>query len=487
MTQPGDDPATTGGLPRDLPGLDDGGPDWRALPARITDRINGLEAANTLRNRVIYVPGRGRYIYDGSVWVLDVMDEAKREFGDFVDATSMMAEVGDDARLRARVDRIESAAGQAAALQFMDLELAVDPKRLDADPEKLNTAGGLVDLRATTVEEHDPAHLATHRTEVALVADRAPSLLDEFLETVQPDVAQRRYIFKVLGATLLGGNRFRHFILIHGGTSTGKSTFVELMAAALGSVMRPVNVSVFRGSLDDRPRPDLLRALDARVIYTSEASTAWDLHADMVKRMTGGDPIVARGMVSNHMVERVPSFTPVIVTNVMPRIKGADDAVKRRLVVLPFVSTIDQAAEDVDFRHRLVADQAAREQVLRLLILGCRAALQDGFGDAPEAVELASARAFEGFSHVPLFLEWLQDGEYLVADPDAAASRCVRADDLYRRYSYWVDEFGNDQDRHERLGLRQLGEVLRDAYDWRIVRSNGSRWAGLVPRTGAQP
>lgn len=463
--------------------------DWRQLPPRVTDRINGLEAAKHLRGQVLYVPGRGRLIYEDGAWLPDVMDEAKLRFGDWVDAVSTMAEVGDDDRLRARVERVESAAGQDAALRYVDLELAVNPRELDADPDKLNVANGVVDLRTSKLAPHDPGLLLTHQTAAPLVLTkdrvRAPSLFREFVELVQPDLEQRRYVFKVLGAALLGGNRFRHFVLVHGGTSTGKTTFVELVNAALGSAMRPVNVSVFRGSLDDRPRPDLLRALSARVVYASEASAAWDLHADAVKRLTGGDPIVVRGMHSDRMVEDVPQFTPLIVTNVMPRIRGADDAVRRRLVVLPFTETIAPDREDVGFRNRLVADELSREQVLNALVNGCYAALQDGFGAPPAAAARAAERAFEGFSHVGEFVEWLREEGFYVRDETAAASRCARAADVYRRYAYWVEELGDEADRRDRLGLRQFGEVLRTSFGWELVRSNGSRWAGWVERDGA--
>ena len=79
---------------------------------------------------------------------------------------------------------------------------------------------------------------------------------------------------------------------------------IKLWDAEDGSLQRtlkgyamPVNTSVYRANMDDKARPDLLRALSARLAYAMEGSDHWELHGDHVKRMTGGDPLVARAIV----------------------------------------------------------------------------------------------------------------------------------------------------------------------------------------------
>ena len=64
------------------------------------------------------------------------------------------------------------------------------------------------------------------------------------------------------------------------------------------------------------------------------------LHSDVIKRLTGGDSISARALYSNVVVQQIPMFTPIIATNSMPTIEDGDAALWRRLLVLPFDTSV---------------------------------------------------------------------------------------------------------------------------------------------------
>jgi putative DNA primase/helicase len=455
------------------------------LPTRMTDRVNGLEIARELADRMIYVPGVGRHVYVDGRWQLDEERHAQRWVGDWLDALELQAIQDDNELLRQRVRRLESRGGLDAALEFADIELTKVVRKLDADRWSLNTPAGTLDLRSGDLRSHDPRDLITNQTTVDFHPKAHAPMLNEFFQTFLPDPEHIRYLFKILGSTLLGGNVFRHLLIVHGSTTSGKSTLAEGIAATLGSYMRPVNVSVFRGSHDDKPRPDIMRALDARVIYASEAARSWELHGDMVKRMTGGDPVPVRGMQSNVMIERVPMFTPVIVTNEMPHIKGADDAVRRRVRVLPFDVTLPPDREDVTWKTRFVEDREVRRALLAQLVLGCKAAVEEGLSDIPPQFLLRTAETFDRMTHVADFLDHMRNTNHLLEEHpgDHPASYYVKASDLHSTYVTWIRMHGSDQDRREMLNMSDFGRVLK-SMGWESKPSAGIRWLGKILRIG---
>jgi putative DNA primase/helicase len=174
-----------------------------------------------------------------------------------------------------------------------------------------------------------------------------------------------------------------------------------------------------------------------RVICAEEGSSEWHLHADMIKLMTSGGKIEARGMRSNSFVERSPMFTPFIATNDYPEIRFADMATKRRLIAFPFHQKVNPRLDDSQFRTRLgPADLAA---VLRWLL--------DGYAAYCE-------RKLEG--RPPDVRDAVDDLSGTISPFDQFISECCKIDpklyvparDLYSGFSrWWADEGRRDSER----------------------------------------
>lgn len=160
----------------------------------------------------------------------------------------------------------------------------------------------------------------------------------ESVELYLPDDELRHYAQKLLGYSLLGDNRERIVVFLHGPTGSGKSTFLYAVQKALGDYATDIDLNIFKS--DRQTNPALAAALPKRIVMASEANDRTALHADMFKRITGGDPITAELKYSNEAVKRVPAFTPWIATNTPPRIPGADAAVNDRTKVIGFTEQI---------------------------------------------------------------------------------------------------------------------------------------------------
>lgn len=215
-----------------------------------------------------------------------------------------------------------------------------------------------------------------------------------YLDTFLPDPELRRYVQRLFGYALLGSNPRRKLVFLHGPSSTGKSTLVEAVGAALGSYADTFSMSLFRGKQDDAPRPDIVKALPMRAIFASEAGSAWYLHNDEIKSMVGGDTKQARLMRGNHYFSRVPAFLPIIATNEFPQIQGADAASWRRMVAVPFDTVVAGRDDDADGRDALRTSPSAWSAILAWLLEGWNAYCELGLdGDGvPEAVVHRTAR-----------------------------------------------------------------------------------------------
>lgn len=269
---------------------------------------------------------------------------------------------------------------------------------------------------------------------------------DAFLAETVPDAAVRRYLQKLVGYSLIGGNPERRLIFVIGRTSTGKTTLLRLIDDALGAYAGTFDLTLFRSKPGEGPRADIVDVISKRLIYTTEANNEWRLHADLIKRLTGSDTIKARGLFSNQFVEKEPDFTPWIATNRAPTIEHADAALWRRLVAVPFDVQRDPAREDRNLRDRLATELPG---VLAWAVEGAVAYLREGLLDPPVAVVEATMRLRESLSDLDA---------YLAERCESGAEYRVAFSDLYADYEMWcMDNRMKDADR---LGGRKLADEL---------------------------
>ncbi|AXC38582.1 DNA primase/polymerase [Mycobacterium phage Visconti] len=221
------------------------------------------------------------------------------------------------------------------------------------------------------------------------------------VEMYLPDEEVRLFLQKLLGYSLLGDNRERIVVFLHGPTGSGKSTFLNATLNALGDYADVVDLGIFKG--DRQTNPALAYALPKRIVTCSEASQRNVLHADMFKRITGGDPLTAELKYSNESVKRKPAFVPWIATNTPPSIPGADAAVVDRTVVVGFNEQIRK--QDVGM-NAMLSSPRAKTAVLAWAVEGWGMYRREGLrrADFPAAVKGESIEFTNQFSDVSEFI-----------------------------------------------------------------------------------
>lgn len=326
--------------------------------------------------------------------------------------------------------QIENSMSMAAALS----KHPIDPADFDTDPLTWGVGNGVLDLRtARSGDVEDlcrkgrPEDLILQHTPITYDPNATHPLWDQYLTTFLPDENYRQYVRKVLGYAFMGGNPQRRFIFLQGGTSTGKTTMIEAVQAALGDYSSTIDVNgLFRQKRDSGPMPEVIEAFPRRMVFASEIGQRNHLHSDVIKRLTGGDTVTARALYSNVMVQRTPMFTPVVATNSMPTISDGDAATFRRLLVLPFDHSVPLGSGDVTPLKKV---PEALRAVLAWLVDGLLDYLAEGLDvGVPEVVLARRSEFIAGTSAFQTFL-----ADMVTVDPNGK----TKADTAHEIYRQW--------------------------------------------------
>jgi len=434
---------------------------------------------------VHYSPGLGWLVWDATHWRADDTGAAerlaKRELELIQkEALRLAAEAGDDLTAQKRA---KSRFGWAvkslqrpkieAAMRLAQTEHGVPVRaaELDADPLALNVANGIVELASGELRPHERDKLHTKLAPTDYRPDATSARWREFLKhATAGDETLERYLQACAGYSLTGLTSEEAMFLVLGPGATSKTTFTEALKATLGDYAATAAFQTFLAKRDGGPSSDLARLVGRRLVTSSEVGRDSRFNPETVKQLTGGDTITACHKYRDPFEYR-PQFKLWLAANHLPAVDHDDDAMWRRLRVVPFEAVVPVARRDPALKRALANDPEERAAVLAWAIEGCLVWQRDGFPDMPERVEGAteSYRA----DNDPL-AEWFAD--CCTFDPEARMSRSTTR----KSYEDWCK-----RNRVESVPARRFAELLR-SHGLTDAKSHGERlWQGLAIRRGA--
>jgi P4 family phage/plasmid primase-like protien len=270
-------------------------------------------------------------------------------------------------------------------------------------------------------------------------------LWEAYLEDRQPDPDVRAYIQRLVGYGIVEGNPERLFAINIGATSTGKTTFQEVIRHVLGEYAGPFNLSLFRGKTDEGPRQDIVKAMDRRMIFTEEANARWQLHADEVTRLTGNATVQARDLFAKKDAghERAPAFMPMLACNQPPTIIDANPATWRRLIALPWDVQVSEAEQDGNLREKICAQET--DGVLDWLLYGYDMYCALGLKDPPTAIVAATMKLRD---------ELTVRDQWWYSEVESDEDGWTATEELWTAYRKWCTDGGvTDQDRGNKIAF----------------------------------
>ena len=131
--------------------------------------------------------------------------------------------------------------------------------------------------------------------------------------------------------------------------------------------------------------------MGARLVIASEGPRGRAWNEPKLKSLTGGDPITARYMRQDFFTY-MPAFTLLVAGNHKPAFRSVDEAIRRRVQLVPFLQNIPKEERDPDLGEKLKAEAPA---ILRWAIDGCLEWQREGL-KPPQSVREASESYLEG-------------------------------------------------------------------------------------------
>lgn len=278
---------------------------------------------------------------------------------------------------------------------------------LDSDPLTVNVENGL--LRFTVVgggsegftktadvkiEDHVQKAPITGRNATQVITKLMPveydptatcETFDKFLARVQPDKEMRDFLQRWWGLSM-SALTVQKFLFQYGSGANGKSVLSDLMGRLLGDYSTSVKIE----SLTGRNRrgggdatPDLMPLVGARSARASEPEEGERLQEGMIKEMTGGEKMLVRNLHAD-FIEVRPHFKLTISGNHKPDIRGTDDGIWRRVLLVPFDVQIPEGQRDDKLIDKLWDE---RSGILNWLIEGLLDYLEGGLREPDKVID----------------------------------------------------------------------------------------------------
>jgi len=272
----------------------------------------------------------------------------------------------------------------------------------DHHPEWLNTAGGTVDLRTGATKPHDPADMITYCLGTAWVPGSPRPWFDWLVGPAcgwNPAVTD--YLWRVMGYCLIGDNREQKIFFLAGDTASGKSQILDAIGIVLGALHhRSTNelISVVHNGRNARTE---WSCRGARLVTVTETGGHNRTDEAQVKRLTGERWISVHKHYGVGMVKIPVSFTVCQATNEMQTLTHFDDAMGRRVEVLPMGQRIPEDERVPKLGEKIAEREAAG--ILDWLITGAMAYFRDGL-HPPAEVTAETARYRQSQNTVEDFL-----------------------------------------------------------------------------------
>ncbi|WP_212958786.1 phage/plasmid primase, P4 family [Bacillus sanguinis] len=326
--------------------------------------------------------------------------------------------------------------------------VSVKKKELDAHNFLFNCDNGVIDLKTGELLSHDRDLLLTKLSPIKYDRNAECPNWKAFLESIfkthtgAADHELINYLQKAIGYSLTGVTKEQVMFFLFGNGRNGKSTFINVVQDILGDYGRQTNSDTFLKKRNDSGiNNDVARLDGARFVSAVESEEGQQLSEALVKQITGGEKMSARFLRQEYF-EFTPEFKVFFTTNHKPIVKGSDEGIWRRIMLIPFTVTIPKDNIDYDLPDKLAKEMPG---VLRWAVEGCMKWQSEGLR-APEAVKAATAEYREDMDILAPFIE---------ENCTVNSSVRIEAKSLYENYTKWCYQ-NNELELKNRAFYRQL-------------------------------
>lgn len=259
----------------------------------------------------------------------------------------------DDLAVQARIDKLVNnrlhPTQVEAVLKKLYWQSIVDP-RLINPKGVINLLNGYLDLNMDTIKllPHAPSLLSTSQLPIRYNRSADCPNFMQFLDSKCPDPELQAIVQELFGYCLIPDNSFQIGFIFVGGTSTGKSTLMQIFQELIG----PDNRAAL--SLNELTEKFKVVGLDNKLVNISnEVSVKTFVDDGLIKAIISGDEITVEPKYKPAYSIR-PHCRLIVTCNSLPGTKDTHPAFFRRWTVIPFNHHTPQAEWDKNLANRII-------------------------------------------------------------------------------------------------------------------------------------
>jgi len=296
-------------------------------------------------------------------------------------------------------------------------------KSVDSNKNLMCFNNGVIDFANNIFREGYPEDYITKTTKINYIPDlyntdntsqysTTIKAINEFMDKLFPVPDLNKYMWHHLASCLIGTNKNQTFHVYHGSGSNGKSIVADLMSATLGEYKGTVPITLVteaRGKIGGTS-DEVLKLKGVRYAVMQEPSKGVKLNEGVMKELTGGDTILARGLYSESE-SFDPQFNLIVCTNNLFDIESNDDGTWRRIRKCDFLSKfVDEGETYTDETpYIFIKDKSLKERLPTLAPVFASMLVKiafetNGIVEICETVLNSSNKYRKGQDHITAFI-----------------------------------------------------------------------------------
>ncbi|MCE4953501.1 DNA primase [Staphylococcus haemolyticus] len=415
---------------------------------RFIDRYGHLYKHSYITNKF--------YIYDGQKWKVDDRGAIRKLIDEMIESIKnekvLHSEDVTEEEARETFQKYyKKTRGTQSKKNIMNELMhrkTVTPDEFDKDDMLLNVANGYIDLTSRELYKHDINRMFSQIANTDYSEKMQPAVWLDFLNDIfAGDKAVIRYIQKALGYSLTGSTREQVMFILFGKGRNGKSIFVETIAEILGDYSNNMQAKSLMVKKNDNVNTDIARLSKARFVTSSEPNEGFRFDEGLIKQITGGDKVTARFLYAEEF-EYTPKFKIWVSTNHKPIIRGTDDGIWRRLVLIPFDVQIPEEKVDKDLKYKLLREAPA---ILNWMAEGAYMWMQEGLA-MPEKLKEAVQKYRNEMDTLGQFIE-----DCCKVDKNSSE----KVSNLHQAYKTWSND---NLTSTKVLGMKSFSQKMEERF-----------------------
>lgn len=380
---------------------------------RVSEVWIAEQLAHRLSKRLKYCEElTGWFIWSGKHWAKDTSGTVpyiiSREI--FALANGLIGE--ERAVVRAKGSRV-NVINNVVKMISVNPVIARSVDQLVDEPDKIYTPAGKLDLTTGELSAPVPNEWFVQLTTIGPQRSTPSKWIKFLTEATLGDSAMMEFLQRWAGYMLTGFMNEQKFLLVWGPGGNGKSVFVETLAYIMGDYAIHASPPTFAEGSTNRHPTEFASLRGRRCVIAQETNVGQRWDEARIKSWTSGDVQRARLLYTNEFSFR-PTGKLVFVGNHLPKLQAVDDALKRRMLIVPF--TFRPKSPNPKLMDELRAESGA---ILWWMVEGCLKWQVSGL-QIPSRVR---AQTDEFFSSEDYIGTWLLERALVDSDATTAASQ----------------------------------------------------------------